>query len=116
MARYATGDQVDLMKMLVGINEQDEEEAKLVGLLPYYLDQAASRILNRQYPFGIPKNAVIEDCYLDLQMEIAVFLWGKRGMEGESLHSENGISRSFGGYMDLPAEFLQQITPKGRVM
>ena len=45
-----------------------------------------------------------------------MFLWGKRGMEGESLHSENGISRSFGGYMDLPAEFLQQITPKGRVV
>ena len=64
MARYVTGDQVDLMKMLVGINEQDEEEAKLVELLPYYLDQAASRILNRQYPFGIPKKAVNEDSYL----------------------------------------------------
>ena len=109
---------IDLqMKMarMIGLDIEDEDDAELYQLLPLYLDAAASRVLNRRYPFGIPRHATVEPQYRNAQLEIAVFLWGKRGFEGESLHSENGINRSFGGVMDVPPELLQQVTPKGRV-
>ena len=104
------------MAKVIGLDLDDEDDVKTYELLPIYLDMAATRILNRQYPFGIPRHARVERQHLDVQLEIAVFLWGKRGFEGESLHSENGINRSYGGNADVPPELLQMITPRGRVV
>lgn len=84
-------------------------------LLSTYLDLAAEKILNRRYPFGPPEGAVVETRWLGIQLEIAVYLFNHRGSEGESLHSENGISRSYGGQTDVPPELLQRVTPKGMV-
>lgn len=84
-------------------------------LLSVYLDMAADKILNRRYPFGAPEDAVVESRWLGIQLEIAVYLFNKRGAEGESLHSENGISRSYGGETDVPASLLIRVTPKGAI-
>ena len=84
-------------------------------LLSTYLDLAGEKILDRRYPFGRPVNAVVEDWYQGIQLEIAVYLFNHRGSEGESLHSENGISRSYGGQTDVPPELLMRVTPKGMV-
>ena len=84
-------------------------------LLSVYLDMAADKILNRRYPFGAPEGAIVESRWLNIQLEIAVYLFNKRGAEGESLHSENGISRSYGGETDVPASLLMRVTPKGAV-
>ena len=85
-------------------------------LLSGYLDLAAEKILNRRYPFGVPEGAEVEPVYHGLQIEIAVYLFNKRGAEGESLHSENGISRSYGGQTDVPPDLMHRVTPKGMVM
>ena len=44
------------------------------------------------------------------QVEIAVYLMNKRGAEGESAHSENGVSRTYENG-DVPASMLRGIVP-----
>lgn len=104
---------IDRMREIIGPDD-------LVGvtdeLLLYYIDQAAERILNRRYPFRRPACAKVEPQYKELQLEAAIILFNKRGIEAESLHSENGVSRSYGGEQDLPIWLMAQITPKGMVV
>jgi len=45
-----------------------------------------------------------------LQLEIATYLLNKRGAEGQTAHSENGISRSYES-ADVPSSMLNQIVP-----
>lgn len=111
---------VKTLEQIVGVEAIEQLEGtegtdKVNDILSYYLNVAASKVLNRRYPFGAPVNAVVEDCYRNAQLEIAVYLFNKRGAEGESLHTENGVQRSYGMETDVPFELLQQITPKGRV-
>lgn len=105
-------DMLDRMKAIIGQGVMDVDND---ALLSSYLDIAAEKILNRRYPFGRPRSATVEPQYQQIQLEIAVFLFNKRGIEGESLHSENGVSRSFGMDTDVPAGLLMQVTPYGRV-
>ena len=100
------------MKMIIGDSYGPLDE----DLLSVYLDAAAEAILNRRYPYGVPEGAVVEHQYEGVQLEAAVYLFNKRGAENESLHSENGISRSYGGETALPREIINRVTPKGRVM
>ena len=43
-------------------------------------------------------------------MEIAAYLVNQRGAEGETAHSENGISRSYEDG-DVPPTLLREIVP-----
>ena len=60
-----------------------------------YLQIAEQEILERCYPFGyehcdgVPKRSEV------LQCKIAAYLINKQGAEGQTSHSENGISRSY---------------------
>lgn len=105
-------DKLTTTKAVIGSEAMDSDND---ALLSAYLAFAGNAILNRRYPFGRPENAVVEPQYEYLQIEIAVYLFNKRGMEGESLHSENGVSRSFGSETGIPKELMVQVTPKGRV-
>ena len=49
------------------------------------------------------------------QVEIAVYLLNKRGAEGQTAHSENGISRSYEDG-DVPPTLLRDIVPFAAVM
>lgn len=74
-----------------------------------YLAMAGRKIIDRAYPFeedvtDVPKR------YSILQCEIAAYLLNKRGAEGETSHSENGISRSY-EKADIPESLMGQITP-----
>ena len=74
-----------------------------------YLAMAGRKIIDRAYPFEedvteVPKR------YSILQCEIAAYLLNKRGAEGETSHSENGISRSY-EKADIPESLMGQITP-----
>lgn len=101
-----------IMKAILGPEAMDSDNDTI---LSYYLDFAETAIMNRRYPFGVPTGAEIESQYEQLQVEIAIYLFNKRGAEGESLHSENGVSRSFGGETGIPKELMVQVTPRGRV-
>ena len=56
---------------------------------------AGALILNRMYPFGYARGTVVPYHYEELQLQLAVELYSKRGAEGQTAHSENGISRSW---------------------
>ena len=105
-------DMIRRMKAIIGPQSFGVDDDELLSM---YLDIAAEKILNRRYPFRRPDNVDVEPQYQQIQIEIAVFLFNKRGIEGESLHSENGVSRSFGLSTDVPPELLWQVTPRGRV-
>ena len=78
------------------------------------LETAAAAITARRYPFeDFPEE--LESRYLDLQLRIAVDLWAKAGAEGETSHSENGISRSWSNAW-ISEELLSEVTPKARVL
>ena len=58
------------------------------------LATAQSLILNRMYPFGYDVQTVPAR-YEQIQILLAVELYTQRGAEGQTAHSENGISRSW---------------------
>lgn len=73
-----------------------------------YLTIASDRIAQRLYPFGgAPEQLPSE--YDTLQCELAIRMIARRGGEGETSHSENGISRAWGSVDD--ADILARLTP-----
>ena len=74
------------------------------------LESAKAVILSRRFPFG-EQPTEIEEKYKDLQIRIAVEMFNKQGAEGETAHSENGISRSYAS-ASVSEDLLREITPK----
>ena len=90
--------------MLVSMTEETDDAA-----LSTYLLLAKSAVLRLAYPYGAPPEEVPAR-YETVQVEIAAYMLNKRGAEGETAHSENGVARSYedGG---LPRTLTRQITP-----
>ena len=95
-------EKLTLLKAMVG--ESDTEEVLLA-----YLNIAGSKIINRAFPYGTDDQEV-PTRYEFLQCEIAAYLLNKRGAEGQTSHSENGISRSYES-ADVPESLLGAVTP-----
>ncbi len=74
------------------------------------LESAKAVIMSRRFPFGEHPEE-LEKKYNDLQIRIAVEMFNKRGAEGETAHSENGVSRSYSS-ASVSEELLREITPK----
>jgi hypothetical protein len=74
------------------------------------LESAKAVILSRRFPFG-EQPTELEPKYYDLQIRIAVEMYNKRGVEGQTSHSENGVSRSYSS-ASVSEELLREITPK----
>jgi hypothetical protein len=64
-------------------------------VLDNVLADAEALVLNRMYPFGYPDGTVVPPRYERIQIQLAVELYSKRGAEGQTSHSENGISRNW---------------------
>jgi hypothetical protein len=94
-------EKLTLLKAMVG--ESDTEEVLLA-----YLNIAGRKILNRAYPYGTDETEV-PTRYDFLQCEIAAYLLNKRGAEGQTSHSENGISRSYES-ADVPESLIGSVT------
>ena len=78
------------------------------------LESAKAVILSRRFPFGEwPEE--IEAKYKDLQIRIAAEMYNKIGAEGQTSHSENGVSRTYAS-ASVSEELLREITPKGGVV
>ena len=71
------------------------------------LSAAGALILNRMYPFGYPEGTVVPARYEQIQVMLAVELYGKRGAEGQISHSE-GISRTWPEESPLLKRILPQ--------
>ena len=99
--------QLERLKIRITENTTDAE-------LEDILESAKAVILSRRFPFGEwPEE--IEPRYKDLQIRIAVEMYNKWGAEGETAHSENGISRTYSS-ASVSEELLREITPKGGVI
>lgn len=79
-------------------------------LLEYLLEQAEGIVLNKRYPFGAPEGTTIPTQYEHIQIRIAVELFSKMGAEGQTGHSENGVSRTYEA-ADVSPSLLKQIVP-----
>ena len=95
--------QLERLKIRITENVTDEE-------LEDILESAKAVILTRRFPFGEQPDE-IENRYKDLQIRIAVEMFNKRGAEGETAHSENGVSRSYAS-ANVSEDLLKEITPK----
>jgi hypothetical protein len=95
--------QLERLKIRIPENKNDIE-------LEDILESAKAVILSRRFPFG-EQPTEIEPKYMDLQIRIAVEMYNKRGVEGQTSHSENGVSRSYSS-ANVSEELLREITPK----
>jgi hypothetical protein len=95
-----------LLKSMIG--QVDDSENWTDDILLTYLDVAGQKILRRAYPYKDVEE--VPNKYNALQCEIAIYLLNKRGAEGETSHSENGISRSYEN-ADVPESMLSAVTP-----
>ena len=95
-------EKLTLLKAMVGSSDTDD-------VLLAYLDLAGAKIINRAHPYDSEVTEVPRR-YEFLQCEIAAYLLNKRGAEGQTGHSENGISRSYES-ADVPESMLGAVTP-----
>jgi hypothetical protein len=100
-------EKLKLLKAMVG--ESDTEEVLLA-----YLNIAGNKIINRAFPYDSEVTEVPKR-YEFLQCEIAAYLLNKRVAEGQTGHSENGISRSYES-ADVPESLLGAVTPNVGVL
>ncbi len=90
------------LKAMVGGSDTDE-------VLSTYLMLAGKKIITRAYPYD-DSVATVPTKYDTLQCEIAAYMLNKRGAEGQTAHTENGISRVYEN-ADVPPSMLKAITP-----
>ena len=67
-------------------------------------------MLNRRYPFGVPEGANVPAVYEHIQLQIAVELFSKMGAEGQTVHNENGVYRTYEA-ADVSPSLLKRIVP-----
>ncbi len=90
------------LRAMVGGSDDSE-------VLSTYLKLAGRKIIARAFPYD-QSVAEVPAQYETLQLEIAAYMLNKRGAEGQTSHSENGISRAYES-ADVPASMLKVITP-----
>ena len=95
-----------MLRSMVGDNESPEWND---DVLLTYLMIAGRKIINRAYPYK-QDVTIVPPRYEILQCEIAAYLLNKRGAEGETSHSENGISRSYEN-ADVPESLIGSVIP-----
>ena len=104
-------EKLSMLRVMVG---QPNEGAWADEVLTSYLAIAGRKIINRAYPYDDTITEVPRR-YSYLQCDIAAYLLNKRGAEGETAHSENGISRSYGS-ADVPEDMLKEVIPHVEVL
>ena len=99
-------EKLTLLRVMVG---QPNAGEWADDILISYLAIAGAEIIRAAYPYD---DSVVEvpRRYGYLQCEIASYLLNKRGAEGQTAHSENGVNRTYGG-AHVPADMLKGIVP-----
>ncbi len=92
--------QLEKLKLMLGIKPEDDSQDDAMELM---LEDAESDILTWTNRVELP--ASLESA----QRQLVVVRYNKQGAEGETAHSEGGISRSF---EDVPAGLQQTILSK----
>ena len=99
-------EKLSMLRVMVGQpNEGDWSD----DVLTSYLAIAGQKIINRAFPYDDSVTEVPRR-YSYLQCDIANYLLNKRGAEGQTAHSENGVSRSYES-ADVPESMLSEVVP-----
>ena len=100
-------EKLSLLRVMVGqpADSEDWSDDTLIS----YLKIAGEKIINRAYPYDDTVTEVPRR-YGVLQCEIAQYLLNKRGAEGQTSHSENGISRTYEN-ADVPDSLMSEVIP-----
>ena len=99
-------EKLSMLRIMVGQpNDGDWTDDMLIS----YLAIAGNAIINRAYPYDDTVTEVPRR-YGYLQCEIANYLLNKRGAEGQLVHTENGINRSYEN-AGVPESMLSEIVP-----
>lgn len=95
------------LKLILGISETDSD-----ALLGEYLAMAKDEILNWLYiNSSIPEDVTeVPTRYEQVQIQAVIDGFSISGAEGQSTHSENGISRTF-VYEDMVAYIHAHVYP-----
>ena len=100
---------INKLKGLLEITDDSEDM-----LLDVILEQATSVVLQRLFPYDDSKTD-IPTRYQYKVLEIAVYLYNKRGAEGQLAHKETDISRTYEAG-SIPPSMVEDITPYVGVM
>jgi hypothetical protein len=101
--------EVEKLSLLRIMVEQPNEGDWTDDVLISYLALAGQKIINHAYPYDDTVTEVPRR-YGYLQCDIANYLLNKRGAEGQTAHSENGINRSYES-ADVPESMLSEVIP-----
>jgi len=85
-------------------DETDED------VISAFLAMAGDAIYNYADPFQTSDKTELLSKYGGVQAKAAAYYINKRGADGQTTHSENGISRGYESG-DLPNSLLKEITP-----
>ena len=97
-----------LAKLKIMTGETDET------ILSVYLELAGQVIIQKAYPFDFETISVVPEKYHLKQLEVATYLYNKRGAEGQISHNENGINRGYES-ASVPDSMLKTIIPLAKV-
>lgn len=97
-------EKIERLSVLISPDTADAEQ--LLALI----ETAEGIVLDRRYPFGYPEGTEVEKRFEHIQIQIALELFSKMGAEGQTAHSENGISRSYEA-ADVSPSLLKRIVP-----
>lgn len=95
-------DQLSKLKLKLGITDNSQDD-----LLNLYLEDAKDTILELTHLDKLPESL------LSTQIELAIVLYNKAGIEGQTSHSEGGISRSF--EEGIPESIMKKIRANRRL-
>ena len=92
----------------------DNDATATEALVSVYLEDAKASIFRRQYPFGIPTDAEVDEKYEMLQCKLASRYFLRRGAEGEITHNENGVNRTYQSVND--EDLLRDVIQVAKVL
>jgi len=82
-------------------------------ILKYEIKRAIAQI-NRFRRFKPTEDKPYDETYKDLIIPLSISAFAKIGAEGQTVHSENGITRHYTSGGDYPKELLDEIVPFAR--
>ena len=92
---------------LVLVKKMTDETDEAV--ISAFLDMAGEAIYNHVDPYGMSDSETVIEKYGGVQARAAAYWLNKRGWDGQTGHSENGVSRSYEAG-DLPPSILRELT------
>ena len=105
-------EKLSLLRVMVGQPNTDVNWTD--NVLISYLKIAGEKIIQRAYPYDDTVTEVPRR-YGVLQCEIALYLLNKRGAEGQTAHSENGVNRTYES-ADVPESLLKDVITQVEVL